>query len=76
MPSPVVNRPSPAPVQHYEPVSQPAANSTFIGIQSARDARTYSERGQQSMQTINRSAPVSRPAMPASGGHGSNPPRR
>jgi hypothetical protein len=67
--------PAPAPVQHYEAAGQPAANNAFIGIQSARDARSYSERGQQSMQTVNRSepvhsAPVSRPAPSSSGGGG------
>ena len=68
------NRPVPAPVQHAEPISRSTPNNAFIGIQSARDARAYSERGQQSMQTITRSAPVSRPAMSSSGGggHGSS----
>lgn len=66
-----VPRPTPAPVEHSEPISRPESNGAFIGIQSSRDTRTYSNRGQQSMQTITRSAPVSRPA-PSFGGGGGN----
>jgi hypothetical protein len=66
-----VPRPTPAPVDHSEPISRPESNGAFIGIQSSRDTRTYSNRGQQSMQTITRSAPVSRPA-PSFGGGGGN----
>ena len=71
-----VTRSTPAPVQHSQPVSRPESNGAFIGIQSSHDTRTYSNRGQQSMQTVTHSAPVSRPA-PSSGsggggGHSSN----
>jgi hypothetical protein len=67
--APVV-RPAPAPVEREEPVRQPESNGAFMGIQSSQDTRTYSNRGQQSMQTITHSAPVSRPAMPSGGGGG------
>jgi hypothetical protein len=71
-------------VQHSAPVSRPEPNGAFIGIQSSHDTRTYSNRGQQSMQTIQPSAPVSRaapvsrpgPAMPSGGGGGNNSQRR
>jgi len=64
-----VTRPAPAPI---EPASRPESNGAFIGIQSSSDTKTYSSRGQQSMQTITQAAPVSRsePAMPSSGGGG------
>jgi len=72
-----VARPTPAPVQHSQPVSRPASGGAFTGIQSSHDTKTYSNRGQQSMQTIPhsapapRQAPVSRPApAPSSGGGG------
>jgi len=64
-----VSRPAPAPVEHAAPVSRPESNGAFIGVQSSQDTRTYSNRGQQSMQSAPRSAPVSRPA-PSSGGGG------
>jgi hypothetical protein len=74
-----VTPPARVPVQHYAPPSQPESNGAFIGIQSSHDTRTYSNRGQQSMQTTTHSAPASRPApAPSSGGggaggsHGSN----
>ena len=78
-----VARTTPAPVQHSQPVSQPAPTSALIGIQSSHDTRTFSTRGQQSVQTIPhsapapRSAPISRPAPATSsggggGGHSSN----
>jgi hypothetical protein len=62
--------PDPRPLQLNtpQPVSRPESNGAFIGIQSSQDTRTYSNRGQQSMQTVTRSAPVSRPA-PASRRH-------
>src|SRR5208282_460556 len=73
-----VARPAPAPVAHSEPVSRPESNGAFIGIQSSHDTRTYSNRGQQSIQAVTRSAPVSRPAMPSGGGggHSSGSPTR
>ncbi len=78
--------PTPAPVQHFQPANRPASTGAFVGIESSRDTRTYSDRGQQSMQTVTHSAPVSRPepvSRPApavssggggGGGHISNPP--
>ena len=80
-PEPVV-RPAPVPVQHYQPAARPESNGAFIGIQSPQDTRTYSNRGQQSIQTVTHSAPVSRPAPAPSGGgggggsHGSNSQKR
>jgi hypothetical protein len=76
-----VARPTPAPVEHYEPVSRPESTGAFIGIQSSHDTRTYSDRGQQSMQTVTHSEPVSRPAPATSsggggGGHSSNSQQR
>jgi hypothetical protein len=71
-----VARSTPAPVQRSQSGSRPASTSAFIGIQSSRDTKTYSNRGQQSMQTVTRSAPaprpapVSRPAPSSSGGGG------
>ncbi|MGO8837195.1 MAG: DUF3300 domain-containing protein [Limisphaerales bacterium] len=72
-------RPAPAAVERFQSVNRPEATGAFIGIQSSRDTRTYSERGQQSMQTVTRSEPVSRPAPAPSygggggGGHSSSP---
>jgi hypothetical protein len=67
-----VARTAPAPVEHSTSIGRPASTSAFIGIQSSRDTKTYSDRGQQSIQTITHSAPVSRPApaMPSGGGGG------
>ena len=64
-----VARPTPAPVQHSQPVSRPESSGAFIGIQSSHDTKTYSSRGQQSMQTTTHSEPVSHSA-PAFGGGG------
>ncbi len=50
------------PVGHVEPVSRPAPNNAFLGIQNSRDTRTFSERGQQSMQQVERPAPAPRAA--------------
>ena len=74
-----ISQPARAPVEYTAPVSRPESNGAFIGIQSSRDTRTYSNRGQQSMQTVTHSepvsrpapaAPVSRPAMSSEGGGG------
>ncbi len=67
-----VARPTPAPVEHQEPISRPESTGAFIGIQSSHDTKTYSDRGQQSMQIITHSEPVSRsaPTMPSGGGGG------
>lgn len=43
--------PAPAPTQHFNQNTQRQQNDTLIGIQNANDARNYSNRGQQSMQT-------------------------
>jgi len=79
----VINMPShgaaPRPAATPRPASAPAPTGAFIGIQSSRDTKAYSNRGQQSMQMVTHSepahseparpAPVSHPA-PASGGGG------
>jgi hypothetical protein len=66
-----VPHPAPATVERSTPISRPESNGAFIGIQSSHDTKTYSNRGQQSVQTITHSAPVSRPApAPSSGGGG------
>jgi hypothetical protein len=64
-----VSRSAAAPVERAAPVSRPESNGAFIGIQSSQETRSYSNRGQQSMQAAPRSAPVSRPA-PSGGGGG------
>jgi hypothetical protein len=66
---------APAPVEHFAPVSRPPSD-TFIGIQNPQETRSFSDRGQQSMETVPRSEPESRSApAPAfrgggGGGHG------
>jgi hypothetical protein len=60
-----ISRPTPAPVEHAAPISRPESNGAFIGIQSSHDAKTYSNRGQQSMQAVTHSAPVSHSAPPS-----------
>jgi uncharacterized membrane protein YgcG len=82
---PVVGQPrpeqhfTPAPVPHNTPVIHSPAPSadTFIGIQSSRDTRSFSDRGQQSMGTAPHSAPAPAPApqpvqhsAPSGGGGG------
>ncbi|MGA3284911.1 MAG: DUF3300 domain-containing protein [Verrucomicrobiota bacterium] len=79
-PSMPVARSAPAPVEHAAPISRPESTGALVGIQSSRDTRTYSSRGQQSMQTVTHSAPVSRPAPATSsggggGGHSSGQPK-
>ena len=69
-PAPAENRLAPAPVQHYEPASRPASTGAFIGVQSSEQTRDYSNRGQQSMQTVTHSAPPARSAPPGGGGGG------
>ena len=75
-----IQRPIQRPEQNFAPANQPPASDTFIGSQSSRDARDFSDRGQQSMQTITRPEPEHpepRPSEPArsapsySGGSGS-----
>ena len=66
-PSIGVSRSVQAPVARSAPISRPASNGAFIGVHSSSVTRAYSNRGQQSMQAVTRSAPVSRLA-PSSGG--------
>ena len=66
-PSIGVSRSVQAPVARSAPISRPASNGAFIGAHSSSVTRAYSNRGQQSMQAVTRSAPVSRSA-PSSGG--------
>lgn len=68
-------RPVQRPGGDFAPVSRPSASDTFIGFQSSRDVRNFSDRGQESRQTITHSEPehsepVSRPAPSFSGGGG------
>jgi hypothetical protein len=70
-------RPAPAPVEHFDSAPRPVTGSAFIGIQSSQDTRNFSNRGQQSMQTITHSAPIEHSAPAAhpassSGGGGGN----
>jgi hypothetical protein len=65
-----VARPTPAPIQRSEPVSRPESSGAFIGVQSPHDTRTYSSRGQQSMQTATHSEPISHSAPSLGGGGG------
>jgi hypothetical protein len=65
-----IQRPAPAPIRREEPINRSAAAGAFIGIQNSRETRAFSDRGQQSMQTITRSAPVERSAPPANAGGG------
>jgi len=69
--TPVV-RTTPAPVQRSQSISRPESSGALIGIQSSHDTKNYSDRGQQSMQIVTHSEPVSRsaPAMPSGGGGG------
>ena len=73
-PSMPVARPTPAPVEYSQPVSRPESTGAFIGIQSSHDTKTYSDRGQQSMQTVTHSEPVSgrhrQPTISSGGGGG------
>jgi hypothetical protein len=62
-----VQRVAPAPVEHFEP-SRSASSGAFLGIQSSHDTRTFSDRGQQSMQTVTHSAPA--PSFGGGGGGG------
>lgn len=65
-------RPEPSPVQRAAPANRPVSNGAFIGVQSSQQTRSFSDRGQQSMQTMPHSAPapVSRPAGGGGGGGG------
>lgn len=61
----IPDRPAPAFGNETAAASRSASNGAFIGIQSSQDTRQYSERGRQSRETANPSAPVSRPATHA-----------
>jgi hypothetical protein len=63
------SRSAAAPVERAAPIRRPESNGAFIGIQNSQATRSYSNRGQQSMQAVPRSAPQSRPA-PSGGGGG------
>jgi len=63
-----ISRPASAPDERATPIRRPESNGAFIGIQSSSDTRAYSNRGQQSMQPITHSAPVSRPQQSGGGG--------
>jgi hypothetical protein len=64
------SHPASSPAEHYG-VTRSTSTGAYIGVQSSRDTRAFSERGQQSMQTVTHSEPASRPApAPSSGGGG------
>jgi hypothetical protein len=65
-----VSRSAPASVERAAPINRPESNGAFIGIQNSQETRNYSNRGQQSMQAVPSSAPVSRPAPSGGGGGG------
>ena len=64
------SRSAAAPVERAAPISRPESNGAFIGIQNSQETRSFSNRGQQSMQSVTHSAPVSRPAPSGGGGGG------
>jgi hypothetical protein len=70
--APILNRPMPAPTPPPRPAEndnyQRPENDTFIGSQSAQDARDFSNRGQQSMPTETHAAPA--PHVSTGGGGG------
>ena len=72
VPTITVSPPGPAPVQHSATAGRPVSNGALIGIQSSSATRTFSNRGQQSMQTVTHSAPASHPASSFNGGGGGN----
>jgi len=75
-PNPNPPRSAPAMDRHGPPANPPPPNGALIGVQSARETRTVSERGRQSMQRVPPSAPASHPApAPSNGGgrHDSDP---
>jgi hypothetical protein len=62
-----VSRAAPPSMERAAPINRPESNGAFIGVQSSQATRTFSNRGQQSMQTARsapamHSAPVSRSA--------------
>ena len=65
-----VSRSAPASVERAAPISRPVSNGAFTGIQNSQETRSYSNRGQQSMQAVPRSAPAAQPAPSGGGGGG------
>jgi hypothetical protein len=63
-----VFRSAAAPVERGAHFSRPESSGAFIGIQSSEATRSYSSRGQQSMQSVPHSAPA--PGSAPSGGAG------
>ncbi len=68
VPAATSSRPVPVPNQIAESVSGPVSNGALIGVQSSRQTKNYSDRGQQSMKTVPASAPVAHPAPSSNGG--------
>lgn len=68
------NNVRPIPPANYNR-TRPESNGAFIGVRSSRDARTYSNRGRESTQTVTHSAPAQhsvpapRPARSSGGGN-------
>jgi hypothetical protein len=68
-----IHQAAPPQVEHHAPpISRPESNGAFIGIQSSHDTKTFSNRGQQSLQTTPHSAPVSRSVPAVSSGDGNH----
>jgi hypothetical protein len=66
--APALSRPAPAP-EHFEQSYQRSPDNAFIGSDNARDARAFSERGQESTRSIG--APFHTGGAPEGGGpHG------
>jgi hypothetical protein len=51
-----VSRSTPASFGRSAPISRPASSGAFVGVHSSSATRAYSNRGQQSLRTANRSA--------------------
>lgn len=65
------SHPAASPVLGHLTPGGPAPTAAFIGVQSAQDTRTFSERGRQSMGAVSHSEPHSAPpASHSSGGGG------
>jgi Protein of unknown function (DUF3300) len=67
----VINHPAPAPPPQQDFRSEQRPPDAFVGSDNARDTRTFSNRGQESMQSAGRAAPApSAPAFHGSTGGG------
>ena len=66
-PAAAPNRSEPEPA-----IRNPASNGAYIGIQSSEQTRSYSDRGRESMDTVNHQAPEQR-SEPAPASHSSPP---